>query len=71
MESKDIEMKTDERVVAMIAEGVQIVSDKGVVLVSWAELMRGHHLIQDNQSFQLGVHVGSHIANLAAANDEL
>ncbi len=56
--------------VTIIESGIRVVSDKGVVTVEWSELMRGHIMIRDGQSYQIGVHVGMHIAKMMASNDE-
>ena len=62
-------MKT-ERVVGMVADGVKLESDRGVIVVPWSDLMQGHRLIRDQQSFHIGMHVGMELMREKAANDE-
>ncbi len=60
----------DNQVVSMADDGVLVSFAKGVVLIPWMELKAGHFLIEDGQSFQLGIQVGMHTARMLAANQE-
>ncbi len=61
---------SNQQVVAMVAEGITVVSDAGVVVIEeWSAITKEHYLIEDGQSYQIGVQVGLHIARMMAAND--
>ncbi len=55
--------------VSMVDEGIRVVSDSGVTVVKWSELMKGHHMIKDGMAFRIGIRVGMHMEQ-QAANDE-
>ena len=57
------------QIVGMVAEGVRVICDNQIITVTWAKLIEGHWLIENIQSFQLGLHVGVNIDRLKAAND--
>lgn len=57
------------QIVGMVAEGVRVISDNQIQLVTWSDLITGHQLIENNQSFQLGMQVGLYIGSLKAANN--
>ncbi len=61
----------DNQLVSMTENGVLISSDSGQFSIPWRELKVGHFLIKDGQSFQLGIQVGTYLANMMAANESL
>lgn len=64
------ERKTvDRHVVSITAEGVLIGSGQGVEMICFSELNPGHCLISDPEPYQIGVHVGMHIARMMALSE--